>query len=136
MKRIWEIPADFLRRTVTWGELFCLACFVLVVSMAGNASADLVAHWRFDEGSGTVAIDSSGNGNDGTLKGDPQWVAGMYGAALEFDSDDYVDCGNDAIEHRLRHSRPCPESGERASAAARAEYHRPAPRAPSRRRLR
>jgi PKD repeat protein len=27
-----------------------------------------VAHWRFDEGSGTTAFDSSGNGNDGELK--------------------------------------------------------------------
>jgi len=53
-----------------------------------------VAHWTFDEGAGTVAADSSGNGNDGTLVGDPQWVAGVVGGALEFNGDDYVDCGN------------------------------------------
>ena len=53
-----------------------------------------VAHWTFDEGEGTVAADSSGNGNDGTLVGDPQWVAGVLGGALEFNGDDYVDCGN------------------------------------------
>jgi hypothetical protein len=67
-----------------------------VLSIAGNASADLVAHWTFDEGSGTIAYDVVG-GNDGTLEGDPQWVAGKNGGALEFDgSGDYVDCGSDA----------------------------------------
>ena len=74
-------------------KLICLACLALVMSIAGNASADLVAHWRFDETSGTTALDSSGNGLNGTLEGDPQWVAGAIGGALEFDGDDYVDFG-------------------------------------------
>jgi hypothetical protein len=51
----------------------------------------LVAHWQLDEGAGTIAADSSGNGYDGTLIGEPNWVAGMIGGALEFDGvDDYV----------------------------------------------
>jgi len=53
-----------------------------------------VAHWTFDEGAGTVALDSSGNGNDGIFVGDPQWVDGVIGGALEFNGDDYLDCGN------------------------------------------
>jgi len=61
-----------------------LLCFVLVLGVAHNASAELVAHWRLDDGSGTTAVDSSGNGHDGTLLLDPQWVAGKYGGALEF----------------------------------------------------
>ena len=73
-----------------------LISFVLVLSIAGNASSELVGHWKFDEGSGTIAYDSSGNGNDGNFDGDPQWVAGYFGAALVFDgSDDWLDCGND-----------------------------------------
>ncbi|MEJ2703781.1 MAG: PA14 domain-containing protein [Sedimentisphaerales bacterium] len=61
------------------------------------ADPDLVGHWRFDEGSGTVAYDSSGHGNDGVFNGDPQWVDGKFGGALEFDgSGDILDCGNDA----------------------------------------
>jgi hypothetical protein len=56
----------------------------LVLGVAHNASAELVAHWRLDDGSGTTAVDSSGNGYDGTLLLDPQWVAGKYGGALEF----------------------------------------------------
>ena len=76
--------------------LIYLFSVVLVLGVAGNASADLVAHWMLDEGSGTTAFDTSGNGNDGTFTGDPQWVAGYYGGALEFDStDDNIDCGND-----------------------------------------
>jgi len=53
-----------------------------------------VAHWTFDDGAGTVALDVSGNGNDGVFVGDPQWVEGVAGGALEFNGDDYLDCGN------------------------------------------
>ncbi|MHC4593658.1 MAG: LamG domain-containing protein [Planctomycetota bacterium] len=50
----------------------------------------LVGWWKLDdEGTGT-AIDYSGNNRDGTLHGDPQWVPGVDGDALEFDGDDYV----------------------------------------------
>jgi len=56
---------------------------------------NLVGWWKFDEGSGTVALDMSGHGNHGALQGDPQWVSGRDGGALEFDgAGDYVDCGN------------------------------------------
>lgn len=50
-----------------------------------------VGYWKFDEGSGDVAGDSSGNENDGTLVNNPTWVSGLLGQALEFDGvDDYV----------------------------------------------
>jgi parallel beta-helix repeat protein len=45
----------------------------------------LVAHWKFDEGSGTTASDASGNGNSGTLVNGPVWTAGKVGKALSFD---------------------------------------------------
>jgi hypothetical protein len=52
----------------------------------------LVGYWKFDEGSGTTAYDSSGNGNNGILVNGPTWVAGKYGEALSFDGvDDYVE---------------------------------------------
>ena len=41
----------------------------------------LVGWWRFDEGAGGVAADSSGNGNSGTIYGGT-WVDGKYGEAL------------------------------------------------------
>jgi len=74
-------------------ELICLVSFVLVLSLASNASSDLVAHWRLDDGSGTIASDTVGN-NDGTLQGDATWAAGWIVGALELDGDDYVDCGS------------------------------------------
>jgi hypothetical protein len=79
---------------------FLLIAIVFVVGLVftSTTQADLVGWWRLDEGTGTTAYDSSGNGNDGTLQGDPQWVAGKVGGALEFDGNgDYVDCGNDPI---------------------------------------
>jgi hypothetical protein len=54
----------------------------------------LVGWWKFDEGSGTVAYDSSGNGNDGNLTNGPTWTDGKIGGALSFDGvNDYVDLG-------------------------------------------
>ena len=43
----------------------------------------MVGWWQLNEGSGTVAIDSSGNGNNGTIYG-ATYVAGQYGYALSF----------------------------------------------------
>lgn len=42
----------------------------------------LVAEFTFEEGSGTVAVDSSGNSLDGTIAGGATWVAGYQGTAL------------------------------------------------------
>jgi hypothetical protein len=35
--------------------------------------AGLVGYWKIEEGAGTVAIDSSGKGNNGTLTNSPTW---------------------------------------------------------------
>ena len=43
----------------------------------------LVGAWNFDEGSGTVATDSSGNGLNGTIV-DATWDTGIQGSALLF----------------------------------------------------
>lgn len=46
----------------------------------------IVAYWNFNEKTGDTASDSSGNGHDGTLIGDPQWTNdGKFGGGLEFD---------------------------------------------------
>jgi len=61
----------------------------------------LVGYFPFDEGTGTIAYDYSGNGNNGTLldasstnsdgNRPPQWTTGKVGGALSFDGvDDYV----------------------------------------------
>ncbi len=57
----------------------------------GPGNGGIVAHWKLDDGSGTVAADASGNGNFGTLMNGPTWVPGRTGTALSFDGvDDYV----------------------------------------------
>ncbi|MHC4702966.1 MAG: LamG-like jellyroll fold domain-containing protein, partial [Planctomycetota bacterium] len=73
-------------------KLIFLISFIFVLTTA--AQADLVGWWRFDETSGTIAHDGSGNGYDGTLVGGPTWTAGRIGGALDFDgSDDLVELG-------------------------------------------
>jgi len=73
------------------GGLICLISIVLVLGLFSNASAELMGHWRFDEGSGGVAFDTSGKGNHGIING-AQSVPGVGGNALEFDGvDDYVE---------------------------------------------
>ena len=77
-------------------KVIILVFFVLVpgLVLTSVAKADLVGLWRFDETSGTIAHDASGNGHDGTLVGDPKWGPGKIGGALEFDgTDDVVDLG-------------------------------------------
>lgn len=63
----------------------------------------LEAHWKLDEGEGTIAYDSAGN-NDGTLVGDPTWypTGGKIDGALDFDGDDYVELDHaiDALKGR------------------------------------
>ncbi|MDD5518917.1 MAG: LamG domain-containing protein [Candidatus Omnitrophica bacterium] len=54
----------------------------------------LVGYWDLDEGSGTVAHDSSGYSNNGMLTNGPTWAGGRTGGALSFDGDnDFVNCG-------------------------------------------
>lgn len=47
----------------------------------------LVAWWRFDEAGGEAALDASGNGHDGTVKGQVRRVSGRVGQAVAFDGE-------------------------------------------------
>jgi hypothetical protein len=66
----------------------------------GNAElGGLLGWWKLDEKDGAVAADSSGNGNDGALVGNPQWrpQAGKIGGAIEFSGKgDYVKIANES----------------------------------------
>jgi len=81
-------------------KLIYLISLVLVLGMVltGAAKADLVGWWRFNEGSGDTANDSSGNGHHGTLLGNPEWAIGPpgFGGAISFQEDKCtgIDCGN------------------------------------------
>lgn len=58
----------------------------------------LVGWWNLDEGSGTTAADSSGNGNTGTLVNSPPWTtSGKINGALTFSgATQYLDAGDTA----------------------------------------
>jgi len=66
--------------------------FVLGVTLTSTANAEdpsLVGWWTFDEDLGTIAKDSSGNGNDATLLGGPTWGTDPeHRGILLFDGDD------------------------------------------------
>jgi len=51
----------------------------------------LAGFWKFDDGTGVAAADSSGNGNIGSLNGfagdDSQWVLGRIAGALNYNAD-------------------------------------------------
>lgn len=75
---------------------FVLAMAVLLLgAIMGQAPAAddpyLVGWWTFDDGSGTVAKDSSGKGKEATLVGGPAWIKGKVGSgALSFDAADDI----------------------------------------------
>ena len=77
------------RRTIF---LFSL---ILLLGLTNITSADLVAYWPLDEGSGETASDLTGNGHDGALKNGVAWETTdvhVGTAALSFDGiDDYVE---------------------------------------------
>ncbi|MDI6449588.1 LamG-like jellyroll fold domain-containing protein [Anaerobaca lacustris] len=84
-------------------QLVSLAILCILLSPAAPAMAfdagpqpDLAGWWPFDEGGGTVAYDASGNENHGEFVGNPLWVPGIIGGALQFTGSDYVNCGNGA----------------------------------------
>ncbi len=90
----------------------CLGCAAVLVcavfAFPAEAQEGLVAHWRFDEGSGTTVSDASGNQHDGENLGalyvDSTIGAGTgsgvcTGTALQFGGDDRVRFGNSSDFH-------------------------------------
>ncbi|MBM4026496.1 MAG: LamG domain-containing protein [Planctomycetes bacterium] len=68
---------------------------LLVLTLAGSTFGDLIGHWKFDEGSGDTAQDSSGKNHHGKILGTPAWATGVNGldSALAFNPCGGVDCG-------------------------------------------
>jgi O-glycosyl hydrolase len=70
-------------------------CSICPQDCGSYPSQNPIAHWKFDEGSGTTAQDSSGKGNTGTISGVAAWTTGKFGNALSFDgTNDYVSVNN------------------------------------------
>ncbi len=68
--------------------LVCLLAITLILPGVSTGAVDpdsAVGVWLFDDSSSEIAIDSSGNGHDGTFTGDPNWAPGKFGMALDLD---------------------------------------------------
>jgi len=52
---------------------------------------NLVGWWKFDAGFGNTVVDWSGHANNGKIVGDPQWIEGFDGGAIEFNGSDYIE---------------------------------------------
>src|SRR3989344_191660 len=60
-------------------------------AVQGSFVDNLVAYWSFDEGTGNIAGDGSGNGHTGTLSNGAYWITGHSGNALRFEGvDDFA----------------------------------------------
>jgi len=64
--------------------IFFIGLLFIGQSHAKIDAKSIVGTWLFDDGNGKTAKDSSGNKNDGELKGDLKWVNGKFGQAIEF----------------------------------------------------
>ncbi len=74
-------------------KLFYILVATAVLALLSVISADAavdkntVAVWLFEEGSGKIVKDASGNGHDGEFSGSLQWVKARSGTGLEFPGD-------------------------------------------------
>ena len=67
-------------RSAAW--FFCVGSLFFHCQAMGGEEG-LLGHWGFDQRQGDVAVDSSGEGNDGEIW-DAEWVEGEFGTALWF----------------------------------------------------
>ncbi len=69
-----------------------LPLLLVACVFARPAAAGLIAHFKFDETSGNTAVDSSGNGNHGSLVGGILWTAdGAIDGAIQFPVSNGID---------------------------------------------
>ncbi|MCL5281236.1 MAG: LamG domain-containing protein, partial [Planctomycetes bacterium] len=93
------------------GNFILAVVLVLLVGLNGvvrAADPNLIAWWTFDEEGAALAEDASGHDNTGTVSGDPQWVTGVLGSALDFDGvDDYVGTDGSLLNNLPQFTMAC-----------------------------
>ncbi len=72
---LYTAPAASATATIT-------AASGSTVATATVQSLTPTGYWKFDDGSGTTAADSSGNGHPGTLVNSPTWTTGELGGGI------------------------------------------------------
>jgi hypothetical protein len=66
-------------------DAFGIVTDLLVLPSPIGVEKGLVAHWKFDDGSGLSAFDDTGKDHTGTLVNGPVWATGFDAGALSFD---------------------------------------------------
>jgi len=85
------------RRSFTACTVFTIIGLLCISPSSGQVDPQsIVGVWLLNEGSGNLAKDSSGHGYDADLNGNPAWVAGRFGQALEFQGGSYLEIRNSA----------------------------------------
>ncbi|UCG57696.1 MAG: hypothetical protein JSU70_22880, partial [Phycisphaerales bacterium] len=95
LSRNWLAQKPGVRADITSDGIVDLHDYYWVATdwRSVNIVPYLVAYWRLDETSGTVAHEESRD-NHATLNNGPVWTEGRINGALLFDGfDDYLDCG-------------------------------------------
>ena len=94
-----------LRVSVLFVVFVLFGMMVSDVSYAGLSLDKVLGIWLFDEGKGTTAKDSSGNGNDAeeAIKG-PSWAKGKFGNGLKFEQKGWYDCDNPVMTETVNFS--------------------------------
>ena len=102
----WQFHSWRLRLGPATGvaaALLGVALFCAVWAMSGDplsprgatTAGALEGHWKLDESSGRVALDSSGQHRNGTFRHEPTRVAGMIGGAVLFNgAENALDLGH------------------------------------------
>ncbi|MDD5599911.1 MAG: LamG domain-containing protein, partial [Victivallaceae bacterium] len=90
---------DLLKQREAWEAVHEAEGKVFVAGFTDSLNSEYPygksGYWHFDEGTETAVSDSSGWGNDGVIYG-ASWGTGKISYGLDFNGDDYVDCGSNA----------------------------------------
>ncbi len=74
--------------TNNFGGVSGTSAIACATTLPATGDTDLLAYWTFDEGTGSIAYDYSGNSNTGTVVlGGGNWSSGMISNALNFDGE-------------------------------------------------
>ncbi|MBI5639072.1 MAG: hypothetical protein HZA17_01470, partial [Nitrospirae bacterium] len=96
MRKLFIYFSEIMNQKSGWRTFLYFAAVLSVMGQSAMATAQdgLVGHWTLNDGNGQVAVDTSGNGNNGQLgstlqadSNDPAWTTGIYGTtALHFEA--------------------------------------------------
>lgn len=108
---MYQFMQGGMQEVRTYNRVLSQADVTQLYTYGSDILSNIIGHWNYDEGAGTTANDTSGNGNNGTLTGStlPAWTTGIIGPyALNFNgSNQTVTVSNVSQEHSLTTATMC-----------------------------